>query len=61
MSTRQIHCNRRDRTPVLSIMLHDLAEFGSEVLLIAEFTVILIVLLLLSLMAIPGRVRGRKR
>jgi hypothetical protein len=35
--------------------------FGSEILLIGEFTLILIALLLLSLMAIPGRARGRKR
>jgi hypothetical protein len=42
------------------MMLRALA-FGSEMLLIAEFTLILIALLLLSLMAIPGRGRGRKR
>jgi hypothetical protein len=42
-------------------MLHGLAQFGSGLLLIAEFTFVLIVLLLLSLAAIPGRVRRRKR
>ena len=42
-------------------MLHDLAEFGSAVLLIGEFTFILVVLLILGLAAIPGRVRKRKR
>jgi hypothetical protein len=42
-------------------VLHDLAEFGSEALLIAEFTFVLIVLLILGLAAIPGRVRKRKR
>jgi len=41
-------------------MLHDLAEFGSAVLLIAEFTFVLVVLLILGLTAIPGRVRKRK-
>jgi hypothetical protein len=44
-----------------ALMLRDLAEFGSQVLLIAAFTVVLIVLLLLGLAAIPGRVRKRKR
>jgi hypothetical protein len=61
MSTWQIVCNRRSRIPVLDIMLHDLAEFGSEALLIAEFTFVLVVLLILGLAAIPGRVRKRKR
>lgn len=42
-------------------MLHELARFGSAALLIAEFTFVLIVLLILGLAAIPGRVRGRKR
>jgi len=42
-------------------MLHDLAEFGSELLLIAEFTFVLIVLLIVGLAAIPGRVRKPKR
>ncbi len=42
-------------------MLHELAQFGSTLLLIAEFTFVLIVLLAISLAAIPGRVRGRKR
>ena len=58
----------RDKFPVTihrksrsqRVMLQALG-FGSEILLIAEFTLILIVLLLLSLMAIPGRVRTRKR
>ena len=42
-------------------MLHELAQLGSTLFLIAEFTSALIVLLILSLAAIPGRVRGRKR
>jgi hypothetical protein len=42
-------------------MLQGLAQLGSTVLLIATFTFVLIVLLILSLAAIPGRVRGRKR
>jgi hypothetical protein len=42
-------------------MLHDLAEFGSELLLIAEFTLVLIALLFVGLAAIPGRVRKPKR
>ena len=42
------------------MMLRALA-FGSEMLLIAEFTLILIALLLLTLMASPGQGRGRKR
>jgi hypothetical protein len=61
MSKWQIVCNRPGRTPVLDIMLHDLAEFGSEALLIAEFTFVLVVLLILGLAVIPGRVRKRKR
>ena len=42
-------------------MLNELAELGSTLLLIATFAIVLIVLLILSLAAIPGRVRGRKR
>ena len=42
-------------------MLEALAQFGSSFLLVAAFAFILIVLLILSLAAIPGRVRGRKR
>src|SRR5262245_20155200 len=46
--------------PSQRLMLQALA-FGSELLLIAEFTLILIALLLFSLMTIPGRVRRPKR
>jgi hypothetical protein len=41
-------------------MLHGLAQLGTTFLLIALFAFVLIVLLFLSLAAIPGRVRRRK-
>jgi hypothetical protein len=43
------------------LMVHGLAQLGSTLLVIAEFTFVLIVLLILTLAVIPGRVRGRKR
>ena len=46
------------RSPSYELMLHELAR---TVLLIAEFTFVLIVLLILTLVTIPGRVRIRKR
>lgn len=61
MSTRQILVTRAAKCWSWVLMLHDLAEFGSAVLLIGEFTFILVVLLILGLAAIPGRVRKRKR
>ena len=42
-------------------MLQELGEWGTTLLVIAEFTLVLIVLLIIFLAAIPGRVRGRKR
>jgi hypothetical protein len=42
-------------------MVHALAQLGSALLLIAGFVFVLIVLLVLSLAAIPGRVHRRKR
>ncbi len=42
-------------------MLHELAQLGSTVFLIAGFTFVLVMLLIVSLAAIPGRVRRRKR
>jgi hypothetical protein len=42
-------------------MLHELGQLGSTLLLIAEFTFVLIVLLIISLAAIPDRVPRRKR
>jgi hypothetical protein len=54
-------CNQRRLMLVLVLMLHDLAKFGSAALLVAEFTLILLALLILGLAAIPGQVRKRKR
>ena len=42
-------------------MLHGLARLGSAVLLFAELTIVLIVLLLLGATAIPSLIRVRKR
>jgi hypothetical protein len=54
-------CNPPRLMLVLALMLHDLAKFGSAALLVAIFTLILLVLLILGLAAIPGQVRKRKR
>jgi hypothetical protein len=42
-------------------MVYELAQLGSTVLLVAKFTFVLVLLLILTLAAIPGCVRRRKR
>jgi hypothetical protein len=43
------------------MMLHGLAQIGSTLFIVGAFIFALLVVLILSLAAIPGRVRGRKR